>query len=70
MCLIQIQKIRKSIIASISALKYLFEDVPSEKTNKRLPLNLDDASRHECAAFYSVNNRAGCSQGKQLFFGK
>ncbi|HEY9386823.1 MAG TPA: hypothetical protein VIP70_07270 [Nitrososphaeraceae archaeon] len=25
--------------------------VRSEKTNKRLPLNLEDASKHECAHF-------------------
>jgi hypothetical protein len=46
------------------------EAVRSEKTNKRLPLNLDDVSKHKCAGFYAVNNRAGRAQGKQLFFGK
>jgi predicted nucleic acid-binding Zn ribbon protein len=49
---------------------YFDETVRSEKTNKRLPLNLEDSTKHECAAFYSVNNRAGRAQGKQLFFGK
>jgi len=41
-----------------------------EKTNKRLPLNLEDSTRHECAGFYAVNNRAALGQSKQLFFGK
>jgi hypothetical protein len=51
--------------------KVFFDDaVRSEKTNKRLPLNIEDSTKHECAAFYSVHNRAACSQAKQLFFGK
>jgi hypothetical protein len=58
--------IKKSIIVFIAVEKA----VRSEKTNKRLPLNLEDSMRHECAVFYSVNNRAGRAQGKQLFFGK
>jgi hypothetical protein len=71
MCLILIQKIIKSIIVFIAQQKIYFdENVRSEKTNKRLPLNLEDSTKHECASFYAVNNRAGRAQGKQLFFGK
>jgi hypothetical protein len=29
---------------------YFDENVRSEKTNKHLPLNLEDATKHECAA--------------------
>jgi DNA-directed RNA polymerase subunit RPC12/RpoP len=37
--------------------KIIFDEaVRSEKTKKRLPLNLEDSMLHECAAFYSVNN--------------
>jgi hypothetical protein len=51
--------------------KIFFDDnVRSKKTNKRLPLNIEDSTKHECAAFYGVNNRAAPGQGKQLFFGK
>jgi hypothetical protein len=32
--------------------------------------NLEDSTKHGCAGFYSVNNRAARCQGKQLFFGK
>jgi hypothetical protein len=46
--------------------KIIFDEaVQSEKTNKHLPLNLDDATKHKCAAFYSVNNKAARGQGKQ-----
>jgi hypothetical protein len=39
--------------------KIFFDDnIRSEKTNKRLPLNIEDSTRHECASFYAVNNRA------------
>jgi hypothetical protein len=46
------------------------ENVRSEKTNKRLPIDLETGMKHECASFYAVNNRAARSQDKQLFFGK
>jgi DNA primase len=46
------------------------EAVRSEKTNKRLLLNLEDSTKHECAAFYSVNNRAARRQETGLFYGK
>jgi hypothetical protein len=46
------------------------EAVRSEKTNKRLPLNADDSTKHECVGFYAVNNRAARRQEKSLFYGK
>jgi hypothetical protein len=53
-----------------SAKIFSDEAVRSEKTNKRVPFDLETGIRHECAAFYSVNNRVARAEGKQLFFGK
>ncbi|HEY9387249.1 MAG TPA: hypothetical protein VIP70_09415 [Nitrososphaeraceae archaeon] len=51
--------------------RIFFDDaVRSEKTNKRLPLNLEDSTRHECASFYAMNNRAARREEKSLFFAK
>jgi hypothetical protein len=66
-----INKYKKVYDCFYCGAKIIFDEaVRSEKTNKRLPLNLEDSTKHECASFYAVNNRATRGHDKQLFFGK
>jgi hypothetical protein len=50
--------------------KIFFDDnVRSEKTNKRLPLNIEDSTRHECAAYAALKAERK-REPEKTFFGK